>query len=95
MTFTVLYRLPYSDLAINSLQLGAEVARGLRPSDILPSSPFAEDVQKLMRSCWADDPDMRPSFALITAALETISANPSMQDAQSFDKQWASEQRTV
>ncbi|KUF78471.1 LIM domain-containing serine/threonine-protein kinase [Phytophthora nicotianae] len=58
---------PYGDQGMNPFQLMTAVVNGLRP--VIPiSCPPA--LARLMRSCWHQNPDMRPSFPEISQILK-------------------------
>ncbi|GMF09843.1 unnamed protein product [Phytophthora lilii] len=58
---------PYGDQGMNPFQLMTAVVNGLRP--VIPiNCPPA--LARLMRSCWHQNPDMRPSFPEISQILK-------------------------
>ncbi|KAG6946003.1 hypothetical protein JG687_00016973 [Phytophthora cactorum] len=58
---------PYGDQGMNPFQLMTAVVNGLRP--VIPiSCPPA--LARLMRSCWHQNPDLRPSFPEISQILK-------------------------
>lgn len=61
---------PFEDLEGKQVQVA--VMKGERPDrDALPPE-CPEELERLMQQCWAQSPDYRPSFPIISKALEVI-----------------------
>ncbi|CAH0481394.1 unnamed protein product [Peronospora belbahrii] len=58
---------PYGDQGMNPFQLMTAVVNGLRPVIAINCPPA---LARLMRSCWHQNPDMRPSFPEISQILK-------------------------
>ncbi|CAH0491062.1 unnamed protein product [Peronospora farinosa] len=58
---------PYGDQGMNPFQLMTAVVNGLRPVITINCPPA---LARLMRSCWHENPDIRPSFPEISQILK-------------------------
>lgn len=54
---------------MEAVQAASQVLSGLRP-DIPPETN--EKVKNILTSCWADDPENRPTFSQILTQIEDI-----------------------
>ena len=57
---------PYPEIETN-LQCATQVIRGYR----MKTPEYPEDIQRVMTSCWKDDPKERPNFFAISTLLRS------------------------
>ena len=73
--------IPYKQLilseGLDAFQLAQRVSRGLRPTDAMinigdtrADGAMSKKIDNLMRDCWADDPETRPSFEEVARRMQ-------------------------
>lgn len=67
-------QVPYSETwpvgaAVNPMQIASEMLRGTRPT-VQNAGSCPREALALMQECWASDPLLRPSFALVHQRLQ-------------------------
>ena len=73
--------IPYKQLilseGLDAFQLAQRVSRGLRPTDAMinigdtrADGAMSKKIDNLMRECWADDPETRPSFEEVARRMQ-------------------------
>lgn len=60
--------IPYSDIK-DATRLGIKLSKGLR---LLIPKAYPPKVERIMKACWQEDPELRPSFMLIAQLLTSF-----------------------